>query len=81
MSLKTRVRKLEAMAEDKLDRCPRCGGKHFRTWASWLWGVEHGEEACTCEECGCAELLRLLLEAPPPFDAEELERRWPKPST
>lgn len=62
MSLKSRLKSLEKRAEEKLDRCPRCGGKHVKTWfAFMLCAEEEGDEpVCGCAACGCAGLVKEL---------------------
>lgn len=62
MCVKARVKQLEKQVAEQLDLCPRCGGKHVKTWSAlMLCAEEEGDEpVCGCEECGCAELVREL---------------------
>lgn len=61
MSLKARLRSLEKQAAEKLDLCPRCGGKHIRSWLSFLWTPEEEwDDTPLCECKCCAEAVRYL---------------------
>lgn len=62
MSVKARVKRFEKQAAEQLDLCPRCGGKHVKTWfALMLCTEEKGDEpVCGCGECRCAGLVREL---------------------